>query len=510
MAIHPKTLLFKKLPLCVGLLAFLISNTSGLCATTELLIKAQDDQPEGRIIKITIPDKIEDGPVGRGLIVIDECKSAITDLDGNFLAYPYDENRKIAPRLLINSNNGDIAYVKDLNQEQSVRLKIERDHNGINYIRYNNLTYDLSPPSQRYPYLLTPLDEHGGPLPFAAINQTNFFNTVSTFGIVWSVMDMYEKDIKNLGILSAKSKWANKGNIRIFPHMSQQQFEVLYPGLKYEEFYKNAFYDYRRQDRKAPHVLCFFPMSKGSEQYTSESFSVVSHETGHYVLDILRPELRQSTSSDRSALHETMGDMTAFFLTLKFSELRNRILNLTKGNLHHSSFLSVIGKNIADRDATSCSTLSIIPECEAHALSEKLTRAVYSTFADFFNVERGDKLTHLDSLLKEKSQEFRQVFLRATLKSDLTSYIDFGRSLRAEAGEGTRLQDLVHTNFLRQGIDLTDILLSPQICQRGIEPAAISCSTGRVRSLTQHADNADHLNSSMRQFHINKTNGRRY
>jgi hypothetical protein len=330
-----------------------------------------------------------------------------------------------------------------------------------------------------YPFVLEPRDSEGNPLPYKSVDQTSLFDAVSTFGTVWSVFNMYEQDLTFLDNKKALSKWTNRGKVKVFPHMTEEQFKKIYPYDTYQVYQKNAFYDYNNGE----HVLCFFPITIGT--YTSQSFDVVSHEAGHNALNILRTDLWKSPLSDLRAFHESFGDVTALVSVLRFPELREKILAKTKGNLHVPSFLSVIGEKIVDRDMTDYTKISVLPSCEEHELSERLTRALYGIFADFFNATRGDQSQNLDFILSNTSDKFRLTFLEATLSSKFKSLIDFGRVLREKAEKEPSLQFLVHVNFLRQGIDLTDSLLSPQLCilqeQDGeTQSGSLGCSTGKV------------------------------
>ena len=491
-----------------------------------MIIRAQDDVTEdGLKLKISIPRVIQDGPIGDGLeVIIDRNQKATKDNDGNFLNYNIDQKGNIAPHLWVEKlysqagfwppNSASVRVAHPGGRQEFLSLLLQQDSKGILFAKYGNFTYDIpshiNPYNLLYPFSLDSRDSEGKPLYSHSVDQMPFFDAVSTFGTVWTVFDMYGKDIKDLGDVDVQSKWDRREKVKIFPHMTEEQFRHLYPTLQYEKFLGNAFYDYRAQDRNGKHVICFFPIDSVSENYTSQSLSIGFHESGHNGLNILRPDLWQSSLHDVRAFHETFGDMTALFATLRLPELRRRVLESTGGNLHNSSFLSVIGKKIVDRDATQCTTLSVLPSCEEHDLSERLTRALYGTFADFFNTTRGDilEVEGLDSLLETAANEFRLVFLRTTLYSELTSFSDFGKSLRSESGQGQLLPCLVHINFLRQGIDLTNPLLAPQMCSlqktQNDEPKSIGCFTGKIQTLTTSREkDSDSLSKYFSSFSLN-------
>ncbi|MBX9621045.1 MAG: hypothetical protein K2X28_03295 [Alphaproteobacteria bacterium] len=414
-----------------NLISLFYLNFSTSAMTTDLLIRAQDDETEGgQRLRIRIPKPIQDGPKGDDIeVVTSNREKAIKDNDGNFMLYSVDA--------------GTNTLIPEINSRSLPRRSPGKSEIVIVDKMRRNVTH-------------------------LRVTDTYFFDSVSTFGTVWSVLNMYEIDIPEL-------KKA-RGKIRVYPHMTPSLFSELYPGEKYEKYRSNAFYDNSRG-----HVLCFFPVDAKGSRYTSQSFDVVAHETGHYILHVLRPDLWQSASSDVRAFHETFGDVTALFSVLSFAPLRQKVLEETGENLHKASFLSVIGEKIVDRDAARCTDLSALPSCEEHDLSERLTRALYGTLADFFDITRGlhGRSAGLDLVLKETVDTFRKSFLSATRSSKLTSFVDFGRSLM---GERNLPQHLVLINFSRQQIDLTNPLSLQQICLKEDEDQStlLKCSTGRL------------------------------
>lgn len=483
----------------IYLVSLLSVNFNAAYGTTELLIRAQDDETVGGLkIKLSIPQIIQDGPEGDNIEVISGSNlKAVKDGNGNFLEYKdVDKEGNIAPHIQLNhlDQRGKRFLASIFCGDRSLLLKVEYDDQKQPYVMLEGYTYDI--PSftdvsvyKRLPCNLKPLDKTGRPLGKRSIIHMPFFDNVSVFGTVWAVFNMYGKDIEGLYNDAAERRWSNRGKVRIFPHMTQEQFASLYPDEDYNENIKNAFYDYRENDEEGEHILCFFPVTLEEAEYTSRSFDVVSHEAGHNVLNILRPDLWHSTLSDVKAFHETFGDMTALFSVLQFSEMREIALNKTKGNRHLSSFLSVIGEKIVNRDATRCTNISMLPSCEEHDLSERLTRALYGVLADLFNVKRKDKPSGINDLLAQTTENLRIKFLQSTLEATFTTFIDFGKVLRSK-GEPL-FNQLVHINFLRQGIDLSGIPSSPQSCslqddEERSEQEFLGCTTNKMSRRRGH------------------------
>lgn len=69
--------------------------------------------------------------------------------------------------------------------------------------------------------------------------------------------------------------------------------------------------------------------------YTCASPDIVAHETAHAVLDSIAPDLMGDYAIEPHclALHESIADLTALFLTLTMDSLRHAVLERTKGDL---------------------------------------------------------------------------------------------------------------------------------------------------------------------------------
>lgn len=106
----------------------------------------------------------------------------------------------------------------------------------------------------------------------------------------------------------------------------------------------NAFYS--EQDR----LLGFHSFPVDNEfVYAAQSADVVSHETGHAVLDGLRDLYNESFGIGGSAFHESFGDMTSVLVALHDDSLVRRLLDWTGGNLRLSNFVSALADQISDR-----------------------------------------------------------------------------------------------------------------------------------------------------------------
>ncbi|PWJ05358.1 hypothetical protein DKG34_21315 [Streptomyces sp. NWU49] len=101
----------------------------------------------------------------------------------------------------------------------------------------------------------------------------------------------------------------------------------------------NAFYD-----RKG---LWFFRSTvTGVNVAACESPEVVAHETGHAILDALRPQLFDAASAEAAALHEAFGDISALLTSLHLEPLRIAVLAETQSDLELSSRVSRMAEQL--------------------------------------------------------------------------------------------------------------------------------------------------------------------
>src|SRR5690606_22721644 len=83
------------------------------------------------------------------------------------------------------------------------------------------------------------------------------------------------------------------------------------------------------------------------------------HETGHAILDAIRPDLWNIASSEIWAFHESFADICAISASIDYPWAINAALSETDGDLSKSNIISKIGEHIANsfnldsiRDAT--------------------------------------------------------------------------------------------------------------------------------------------------------------
>jgi hypothetical protein len=102
----------------------------------------------------------------------------------------------------------------------------------------------------------------------------------------------------------------------------------------------NAYYDRRS--------LSFFKWTTGSKTtYSGASVDVVAHETGHALLDIIRPDLWDSYFTETNAFHEAFADCIAILTALHDRKSREAMLSVSP-DLWSEHFLEATAEDLSD------------------------------------------------------------------------------------------------------------------------------------------------------------------
>jgi hypothetical protein len=147
------------------------------------------------------------------------------------------------------------------------------------------------------------------------------FRQVNVWAVIQSVLDMYEAT----WVLGRSVPWAFEGNrLVVVPHAGVWQ---------------NA-----RYVRSKKAIECFYFDSGGKRSYTCLSHDIVAHETGHAILDGLRPYYFPVTSMQTRAFHEFVADLTAIMSSMRNNDLRWAVAAQTDGDLSTDNLISSLGE----------------------------------------------------------------------------------------------------------------------------------------------------------------------
>ncbi len=235
---------------------------------------------------------------------------------------------------------------------------------------------------------------------------TDAFDAVHTFAVVRETLTMYQRAL-GTAVLWEWNTGGNTDPLNVFPHAGVTM---------------NAFYS------RADKALKFFFFNKPGDPpgppwniFTCRSLDIVSHETGHAVLDGLKPHwLDSSNLPQTGGLHESFGDLSAIFLTLSQFDQVEAIIAQTKANLHDKTFLSdlaeqfglALGRTNGLRNADNDLKLSEVGN-EVHAISQVFTGAIYDILADIFAFARNPAKNDDAFVLYDSAQYLRGLLLRS-------------------------------------------------------------------------------------------------
>ncbi|MEO3826813.1 hypothetical protein [Actinomadura sp. B10D3] len=289
----------------------------------------------------------------------------------------------------------------------------------------------------------------GGDFVFAA--GTPQFDCAHTFAVVRRTMAMYERHNGGTPLPFAWNVGGNTDRLTVFPHAGEGA---------------NAFYS---RTAKALKFLSFTPEGRQPSEvvHTCRSLDIVAHETGHAILDGLKPGwLSADNPPQTGGLHEAFGDITAIFLALAEPDQAEALVALTKANLHDTSFLPelaeefgrALGRPSGLRDADNDLKLSEVGN-EVHAISQVFTGAVYDVLADLYTFELSRQRRTKDPaiVLIETASALCRLVFEAFVAAPGTGarYVDVANTmLRISANRG---DPAIYRTFIRNRFAVREI-----------------------------------------------------
>jgi hypothetical protein len=259
--------------------------------------------------------------------------------------------------------------------------------------------------------------------------DTPQFDAVHTYAVVRQTLTMYQRALSTAGS-TMPLPWQWNSSVDTSP---LQVHPYGLPNVM------NAYYSRAQACLKFGD---FIPPGESKRVYTCRSFDIVSHETGHAVLDGLKPQwLMADNPPQTGGLHESFGDLTAIFLALSQLDQCEAVVAQTKARLHDKTFLAdiaeqfglALGTTTGLRNADNNLTL-LDAGTEVHAISQVFTGAIYDILADVFAYERRPLLEDCASVLHDVAAWLRGLVLRALIAAP-----DHGATFADVANEMLRL-----------------------------------------------------------------------
>lgn len=204
------------------------------------------------------------------------------------------------------------------------------------------------------------------------------FDCAHAFAIVRETLTMFQRTRGGAPLPWAWNVGGNTDPMKVFPRAGVTP---------------NAFYS---RGAKSVNFFFFTPSGASAPVFTCRSLDIVAHETGHAVLDGLKPGwLASGNPPQTGGLHESFGDLTALFLACTQLDQVDAAIAQTKANLHNKNFLAALAEQFGAalgfpqglRNADNDLKLSQVSN-EVHAISQVFTGAMYDVLADIFTFEK--------------------------------------------------------------------------------------------------------------------------
>ncbi len=230
---------------------------------------------------------------------------------------------------------------------------------------------------------------------------TEAFNAISAFATVYSVHKMWESTLNALKsqftadtrIDEAVRRWDSRTPLYIYPHANTKIANITTD---------QAFYQPLQSTGKR--ALRFFKFSglNGTIISAGESAEVISHEAGHAVLDVLKPNFLKGITPSLT-FHEAFSDLSSLLYTLSQKNLVERWLNETGGDLHSDkNFVAQMaeqwgklsgGRSKGLRNLDENMSIQDLLSNEPHYVSQLFTSIFYDALVDSAKEIGGSSLT---------------------------------------------------------------------------------------------------------------------
>jgi hypothetical protein len=298
---------------------------------------------------------------------------------------------------------------------------------------------------------------------FVTMPDTPQFDAVHTYAVVRQTLTMYQRALSSAGA-AMPLPWQWNSSVDTSP------LQVHPYGLP------NVMNAYYSRTQACLKFGDFIPPGEPQRIYTCRSFDIVSHETGHAVLDGLKPQwLMADNPPQTGGLHESFGDLTAIFLALSQLDQCEAVVAQTKARLHDKTFLAdiaeqfglALGSTNGLRNADNDLTLSEAGT-EVHAISQVFTGAMYDILADIFAFERNPEFEDCASVLHRVAAWLRGLLLRALIAAPdfAATYADVANEmlrLTLEDGKPPEYTTYIRNRFAqREVVEVPATLTGPQ------------------------------------------------
>lgn len=290
------------------------------------------------------------------------------------------------------------------------------------------------------------------------------FDQVQSFVSAQRTLDLFE------GYAERPLPWSFEGQLGVIPHAGEG---------------KNAYY---ARWNESVSFYEFASRALGKTVYVAQSADVVSHETGHAILDGMKPEWGKTFDKETKGMHEAFGDCAAMLMACSRPENRAQALK-ESADLRTDNVIASIAEEFGtavrldNRDPNddrpylrnSLNAFTYVPpdqlpadapreelSAEAHSFCQVFTRAFYDSLVGVFEDYRKEGLEP-DQALEKAADSLGSIFARGVTMSapNRARYADVALGmLRADQLQGGEHQPTLRRAFLQSKI------LSPEALAR--------------------------------------------
>lgn len=285
---------------------------------------------------------------------------------------------------------------------------------------------------------------------------TDAFDSVQAFAVARLTLTMVQRALALHSLPSAIPwQWNSANNIEPLQVHAHGLPDVM-----------NAYYSRTQRSIKFGD---FVAPGTTNRIFTCRSLDIVAHETGHAILDALKPGwILAGNPPQTGGLHESFGDLCAIFLALSQFDQVEAIIAQTKANLHDKTFLSdlaeqfglALGRPNGLRNADNNLKLSETGT-EVHAISQVFTGGIYDVLADIFTFERNIAKKDDAQTLHECAQYLFGLLMRSLLAAPPAgaTYASVVNQMLVKCfADGKPVQ---YRTFIRNRFTFREVVVSP-------------------------------------------------
>jgi hypothetical protein len=145
----------------------------------------------------------------------------------------------------------------------------------------------------------------------------------------WAIVEFALSFFEDPAVLGRKIPWAFGANrLIVVPHAG---------------FAQNAYYD-----RNTGTLQFYYCGTAEDPVYTCLSHDIIAHETGHAILDGIRPYYVEPTSAQTAGFHEFFADLTAVTLAMRHNPVRKAVADRCQGDLKRDKIIAGLAEQFGE------------------------------------------------------------------------------------------------------------------------------------------------------------------